>query len=226
MKKFLLVLLAMAAVLLTGCKVLSGIVLLPCMIVSGMSNSVAATVGEHIDAYSDHTERTVFSLDVPKTVPFEKYYVTQGYKHAVPDCRFVILYRRQGKLFWQQEFYLDWRDLGDELTQARRHIPKYRMNPVMCNERICLISPETDDDIVVLAASDSLRKIRCFMIPFSKLEDFNGTYDKTDTKYNTCFFSGIFGKRFPHKVIKVPAWNKLSPLDSESEKYYLEKIFR
>ena len=125
----------------------------------------------------------------------------------------------------QQEFYLDWRDIGDELTRARRHIPKYRMNPVIRSERICLISPEAGDEIVVLAASNSLREIRCFMIPFSKLEDFNGTYDKTDTKYNSCFFSGIFGKRFPHKVIKVPAWEKLSLLDGESKKYYQSKFF-
>ena len=225
MKKLLLILFVLSTVFLTGCEVLFGVVLVPYLLIESGCNAVSATVGEHFDAWSDQRPRTVFSLEVPKAVPFEKYYVTQGYKHAVPDCRFVILYRRQGKLFWQQEFYLDWRDLGDELTRARRHIPKYRMNPVMCNERICLISPEAGDEIVVLAASDSLREIGCFSVPFSKLTDFTGSYSKNDLHYNSCFFSGMFGKRFPHKIIKVPAWEKLSLLDGESKKYYLEKIF-
>ena len=226
MKKLLLIFLALAAVFLTGCEVLFGIVLVPYLLIDSGYNAVSATVGEHFDAWSDLRARTVFSLEVPKGEPFEKSHVIYGHKQVESDCRFVILYRRKGELIWPLEFYLDWKRLGMEWTRVDRYIPKYKMNPVVWfGQRICLISPEAGDEIVVLAASDTLREIGCFTIPFSKLNDFTGSYDKNDLHYNSCFFSGIFGKRFPHKIIKVPAWEKLSLLDGESKKYYLEKIF-
>ena len=225
MKKLLLIFFALGTLFLTGCVVVEAIVMLPCVMVASGSNFVVATVGEHFDAWSDLRARTVFSLEIPKGEPFEKICVDGEYKHVESDCRFVILYRRKGELIWPLEFYLDWKQLGMEWTRVRRYIPKYKMNPVGWGRRICLISPEAGDEIVVLVASDTLREIGCFSVPFSKLTDFTGSYDKDDLHYNTCFFSGIFGKRFPHKVIKVPAWEKLSLLDGESKKYYLEKIF-
>ena len=142
---------------------------------------------------------------------------------SASDCRFVILYRRKGEFIWPLKFYVVNDRLGGEFTHVARYKPVYESNPVLWGNA-CLISPEAGDEIVVLAASDTLREIGCFTVPFSKLNDFAGSYDKNGL-YNTCFFSGIFGKRFPHKMIKVPAWKKLSLLDGESKKYYLEKIF-
>ena len=222
-KKLLLTLFVLSVLFMTGC---AELVMVPCLIVAEVSNSIEATVGEHIDAYSDSRPRTVFSLEVLREVPFEKLCEYQGYQYMKPDCRFVILYRRKGKLIWPMEFYLDWRYIGSEWTRTQRYIPEYRIQPVIVlNKRICLVSPDIDDKIVILSASNSLREIRAFTVPFSNLEDFNGSYDKTDLKYRSCFFSGMFGKRFPHKVIKIPSWNRLSPLDDESKKYYLEKIY-
>ena len=224
-KKFYLIFVVLGTLLLTGCEVLFGIVLVPYLLIDSGYNAVSATVSEHFDAWSDLRARTVFSLEVPKGEPFEKSYVIYGHKQVESDCRFVILYRRKGEWFWPLEFYLDWKQLGMEWTRVRRYIPKYKMNPVGLGRRICLISPEAGDEIVVLVASDTLREIGCFSVPFSKLTDFTGSYDKNDLHYNSCFFSGIFGKRFPHKVIKVPAWEKLSLLDGESKKYYQAKFF-
>ena len=223
MKKLLLIFFALGTLFLTGCEVLFGIVLVPCLLIDSGYNAVSATVGEHFDAWSDLRARTVFSLEIPKGEPFEKICVDGEYKHVESDCRFVILYRRKSEFIWPLRFYVVNDHLGSEFTRVDRYKPVYESNPVLWGKG-CLISPEAEDEIVVLAASDTFREIGCFTVPFSKLNDFTGSYDKNGL-YNTCFFSGIFGKRFPHKVIKVPAWEKLSLLDGESKKYYLEKIF-
>ena len=224
MKKLLLTLFALGMLFLTGCVVVEAIVMLPYLMVASGNNFVVATVGEHFDAWSDQRPRTIFSLEIPKGEPFEKICVDGEYKHVKSDCRFVILYRRKGELIWPLKFYVVNDRLGGEFTHVDRYKPVYEINPVLWWGGGCLISPEAEDEIVVLAASDTLREIGCFTVPFSKLNDFAGSYDKNGV-YNTCFFSGIFGKRFPHKVIKVPAWEQLSLLDGESKKYYLEKIF-
>ena len=71
-KKFYLIFVVLWALLLTGCKVLYGIVLLPVMVVDGVSNSIKAEVGEYVDANSDSTPRTIFYFDIPAEIPYEK----------------------------------------------------------------------------------------------------------------------------------------------------------
>ena len=71
-KNFYLIFVVLGTLLLTGCKVLYGIVLLPVMVVDGVSNSIKAKVGECIDANSDSTPRTIFYFDIPAEIPYEK----------------------------------------------------------------------------------------------------------------------------------------------------------
>ena len=210
MKKLLLTLFVLAAVFLTGCEVLFGIVLLPVMFVAGVGNSIKAEVGECIDANSDTRPRTIFSLDVPDSAPYQ-------------GARFAILYRRNGELLWPTEFYIVTEKIGDEFTGAHRYVPKYENHPVNPGGA-CLLSPEAGDELLIIAGDPETSELRFFSLPFSALDDYKGDYEKGSI-YSTRFFSDFFGKRFPHKVIKVPQWNKLTPLDGESKKYYQAKFF-
>ena len=210
MKKLLLIFVVLWALLLTGCKVLYGIVLLPIMVVDGVSNSIKAEVGECIDANSDTRPRTIFSLDVPDSAPYQ-------------GARFAILYWRNGELLWPTEFYIVTEKIGDEFTGAHRYVPKYENHPVNPGGA-CLLSPEAGDELLIIAGDPETSELRFFSLPFSALDDYKGDYEKGSI-YSTRFFSDFFGKRFPHKVIKVPQWNKLTPLDGESKKYYQAKFF-
>ena len=211
MKNLLLILCLFGSVLfLTGCKVLYGIVLLPVMVVDGVSNSIKAEVGEYIDANSDTRPRTIFSLDVPDSAPYQ-------------GARFAILYRRNSELLWPTRFYIVTEKIGDEFTGAHRYVPKYENHPVNPGSA-CLLSPEAGDELIIIAGDPETSELRFFSLPFSVLDDYKGDYEKGSI-YSTRFFSDFFGKRFPHKVIKVPQWNKLTPLNGESKKYYQSKFF-
>ncbi|MBE6363265.1 MAG: hypothetical protein E7054_06380 [Lentisphaerae bacterium] len=223
MKKLLLISAVLGALLLTGCMAMEGIVLLPVMFVAGVSNSIKAEVGECIDANSDTRPRTIFSLEIPKGEPFEKICVDGEYKHVKSDCRFAVLYRRNGELLWPTEFYIVTEKIGGEFTGAFRYVPKYENHPVNPGGA-CLLSPEAGDELLIIAGDPETSELRFFSLPFSALDDYKGDYEKGSI-YSTRFFSDFFGKRFPHKVIKVPQWNKLTPLDGESKKYYQAKFF-
>ena len=209
-KKFYLIFVVLGALLLTGCMEMCGIVLLPVMFVAGVSNSIKAEVGECIDANSDTRPRTIFSLDVPDSAPYQ-------------GDRFAILYRRNGELLWPTEFYIVTEKIGGEFTGAHRYVPKYENHPVNPGGA-CLLSPEAGDELLIIAGNPETSELRFFSLPFSALDDYKGDYEKGSI-YSTRFFSDFFGKRFPHKVIKVPQWNKLTPLDGESKKYYQAKFF-
>ena len=212
-KKLLLIFVVLGALLLTGCMVMEGIVLLPVMFVAGVSNSIKAEVGECIDANSDTRPRTIFSLDVPDSAPYQ----------GARACRFAVLYRRNGELLWPTEFYIVTEKIGGEFTGAFRYVPKYENHPVNLGSA-CLLSPEAGDELLIIAGNPETSELRFFSLPFSALDDYKGDYEKGSI-YSTRFFSNFFGKRFPHKVIKVPQWNKLTPLDGESKKYYQAKFF-
>ena len=209
-KKFYLIFVVLGTLLLTGCMEMYGIVLLPVMVVAGVSNSIQAEVGECIDANSDTRPRTIFSLDVPDSAPYQ-------------GARFAILYWRNGELLWPTEFYIVTEKIGDEFTGAHRYVPKYENHPVNFGSA-CLLSPEAGDELLIIAGDPETSELRFFSLPFSALDDYKGDYEKGSI-YSTRFFSNFFGKRFPHKVIKVPQWNKLTPLDGESKKYYQAKFF-
>ena len=212
-KKLYLIFVVLGTLLLTGCKVLYGIVLLPIMVVDGVSNSIKAEVGEYIDENSDTRPRTIFSLDVPDSAPY------QGDR----ACRFAILYWKNGKLLWPARFYIVTEKIGDEFTGTHRYVPKYENHPVNLGS-VCLLSPEAGDELLIIAGNPETSELRFFSLPFSALDDYKGDYEKGSI-YSTRFFSDFFGKRFPHKVIKVPQWNKLTPLNGESKKYYQSKFF-
>ena len=127
-KKFYLIFVVLGTLLLTGCMEMYGIVLLPVMFVAGVSNSIKAEVGECIDANSDTRPRTIFSLDVPDSAPYQ-------------GARFAILYRRNDELLWPTEFYIVTEKIGDEFTGAHRYVPKYENHPVNFGSA-CLLSPE------------------------------------------------------------------------------------
>ena len=208
-KKLLLIFFALSALFLTGCNALYGL-LLPVMVVAGVSNSIKAEVGECIDANSDTRPRTIFSLDVPDSAPYQ-------------GARFAILYWRSGELLWPTEFYIVTEKIGGEFTGTHRYVPKYENHPVNLGSA-CLLSPEAGDELLIIAGDPETSELRFFSLPFSALDDYKGDYEKGSI-YSTRFFSDFFGKRFPHKVIKVPQWNKLTPLDGESKKYYQSKFF-
>ena len=222
-KKFYLIFVVLGTLLLTGCMAMEGIVLLPYLMVASGSNFVVATVGEHFDAWSDQRPRTIFSLEIPKGEPFEKICVDGEYKHVKSDCRFAVLYRRNGELLWPTEFYIVTEKIGGEFTGAFRYVPKYENHPVNFGSA-CLLSPEAGDELLIIAGDPETSELRFFSLPFSALDDYKGDYEKGSI-YSTRFFSDFFGKRFPHKVIKVPQWNKLTLLDGESKKYYQAKFF-
>ena len=213
MKKLLLILFALGMLFLTGCEVVGAIVMLPYLMVASGSNFVVATVGEHFDAWSDQRPRTIFSLDVPDSAPYQ----------GARACRFAVLYRRNGELLWPTEFYIVTEKIGGEFTGAFRYVPKYENHPVNFGSA-CLLSPEAGDELLIIAGDPETSELRFFSLPFSALDDYKGDYEKGSI-YSTRFFSNFFGKRFPHKVIKVPQWNKLTLLNGESKKYYQSKFF-
>lgn len=212
-KKFYLIFVVLGTLLLTGCMAMEGIVLLPYLMVASGSNFVVATVGEHFDAWSDQRPRTIFSLDVPDSAPYQ----------GARACRFAVLYRRNGELLWPTEFYIVTEKIGGEFTGAFRYVPKYENHPVNFGSA-CLLSPEAGDELLIIAGDPETSELRFFSLPFSALDDYKGDYEKGSI-YSTRFFSNFFGKRFPHKVIKVPQWNKLTLLNGESKKYYQSKFF-
>ena len=256
MKKLLLAFAVLGTLFLTGGEVLYGILLLPIMVVDGVSNSIKAKVGEYIDAYNDSTPRTVFYFDIPAENHYEKdtgwliktdkgglseipsreltgeqlqQYLTEGFSRKVAVCcRIAVLYRRNGKIIWPAEFTLYPQRIGGEFGGARRWMPEWKKFSSVMYEEICLVSPEKDDDILVIIADPASREIRCFSQKLSDLPDFKG---KHFHRYGwgiiqTCILEkGPYAGRFQHKVIKVPEWNKLTSLDGESKKYYQARLF-
>ena len=256
-KKLYLIFVVLGTLLLTGCKVLYGIVLLPVMAVDGVSNSIKAEVGEYIDANSDSTPRTIFYFDIPAEIPYEKdtgwliktdkgglsevpsreltneqlqRYLNKGFlRKAAVSCRIAVLYRRDGKIIWPAEFALYLRRVGGEIGGSHRWMPEWKPFSSVMYEEICLVSPEKDDDILVVIADPASREIRFFSQKLSALPDFKSKHFHRHGGglfIQTCILDkGAFAGRFPQKMIKVPQWNKLTPLDGESKKYYQSKFF-
>lgn len=186
-------------------------------------NSIEATVREYIDAYSDHTPRTIFYFAIPA-----------DYIHSqrnILTCSFSVLYSRNGKVIWPDEFNLLRGRIGSDVFYAVRWTPEYRKTPVFMREEICLVSPEKGDQILVLVSrGHSGGEIRYFSIPFDQLPDFNGKHVHRQGVFPySCIldrgpFTGVCGNRFPQKSITLPVWEKLSPLPKEAENFYRKKF--
>ena len=256
MKKLLLIFVVLGTLLLTGCMEMYGIVLLPVMVVDGVSNLIKAEVGEYVDANSDSTPRTIFYFDIPAEIPYEKdtgwliktdkgglsevpsreltneqlqRYLNKGFlRKAAVSCRIAVLYRRDGKIIWPAEFALYLRRVGGEIGGSHRWMPEWKPFSSVMYEEICLVSPEEDDDILVVIADSVSREIRCFSQKLSALPDFKSKHFHRHGWgfIQTCILDkSAFAGRFPQKMIKVPQWNKLTPLNGESKKYYQAKFF-
>ena len=219
-------------------------------------NFIKASVGEAVDAYSEHTARTIFYFDIPSEKPYEKdtgwliktnkggisevpiaglteekmqKFLDMGFsRKAAVSCQFAVLYCRNGKMIWPPEYYLKRDKVGGDIFYAERWTPEWKVFSSVMYEEICLVSPEKGDDIIVAAADPVNREIRYFSQKLSELPDFKG---KHIHRYGfgfiqTCILDkGAFARGLSHKVIKIPSWNKLAPINPENGKFFYEKFF-